>query len=156
MAAETPSLGGPHGGSRSYRPPPKNELVAAQMSRMPRESTTPEILFRRALHAAGFRFRIHRRDLPGRPDVVLPRAKLAIFIDGCYWHACEIHGTLPKNNREWWRAKFEENRKRDRRKDEALRALGWTPVHFWEHEAVEHMVEVVHGLWNDRTGRAVH
>jgi len=123
------------------------------MSRMPRASTGPEILFRRALHSAGLRFTTHRRDLPGRPDVVLSRAKMAIFIDGCFWHACEEHGTLPKNNRDWWRAKFEGNRERDRRKDEALKIEGWLPLHFWEHEHVEDMVEVVIDLWRQRTGR---
>jgi DNA mismatch endonuclease (patch repair protein) len=118
---------------------------------MPRASTGPEIAFRKALHAAGFRFTLHRRDLPGRPDVVLSRPKIAIFIDGCFWHACEEHGTLPKNNREWWKRKFEGNRERDRRKDEALRAQGWIALHFWEHEDVRHMVQRVRLIWIERT-----
>lgn len=124
------------------------------MSRMPTSSSGPEVAFRKALHAAGLRFTLHRRDLPGRPDVVLSRAKLAIFIDGCFWHACEEHGTIPKNNRDWWRRKFEGNRERDRRKDEALIVQGWLPVHFWEHEDIDDMVAVVRRLWSERTGRA--
>lgn len=127
--------------------------MSAQMSRMPTASSRPEVAFRKALHAAGLRFTLHRRDLPGRPDVVLSRAKLAIFIDGCFWHACEEHGTLPKSNRDWWRRKFEGNRERDRRKDDALVAMGWLPVHFWEHEETDAMVAEVRRLWRERTGR---
>ena len=135
------------------RPKPKNALVSAQMSRMPRASSGPELVFRRALHASGLRFTTHRRDLPGTPDVVLSKAKIAVFIDGCFWHGCEEHGTLPKNNREWWRAKLDGNRQRDLRKDEALRAIGWIAIHFWEHENVDDMVRVIRELWLDRTGR---
>lgn len=123
------------------------------MSRMPRSSTDPELQLRRALHGAGLRFRVHDRTLPGTPDVVMTRARLAVFVDGCFWHACPDHGVLPKNNREWWREKLGTNRARDARKDSALRELGWLPVHFWEHEPVEAMVATVDLLWRGRTGR---
>jgi len=127
--------------------------VSAQMSRMPRASTGPEVRLRRALHAAGLRFRLHDRSLPGTPDIVFTRARLAVFLDGCYWHGCDEHGVLPKNNREWWRAKLAANRERDRRKDAALVELGWTPLHFWEHEPVDEVVAAVVRHWRERTGR---
>src|SRR5262249_10460812 len=101
--------------NRENRPRPKDAVVSAQMSRMPRTSTQPELAVRRALHASGLRFTVNRRDLPGSPDVVLSRAKLAIFVDGCFWHGCTEHCVVPKNNREWWVAKFASNTERDRR-----------------------------------------
>jgi DNA mismatch endonuclease (patch repair protein) len=135
------------------RPVPKSAGVSAQMSRMPRSSTKPELMLRRALHARGLRFRLHRRDLPGTPDIVLPRARLAVFVDGCFWHACGEHGTLPKNNREWWAAKLARNVERDREKDEALRTLDWLPLHVWEHTPVEEMVELVVNTWRAQLGQ---
>jgi DNA mismatch endonuclease, patch repair protein len=122
---------------------PLNATVSAQMSRMPRASTSPELGLRKALHARGFRFRLHRRDLPGTPDIVFTGAKVAVFVDGCFWHGCPDHGVLPKNNREWWTNKLAGNAERDARKDKELVALGWTPVHFWEHTPVVEMVEEV-------------
>lgn len=68
-----------------------------------------------------------------RPDFVFVRARLAIFIDGCFWHGCPLHGTQPRNNAEFWKAKIDGNRRRDRRNRVALRALGWTTMHVWEH-----------------------
>jgi DNA mismatch endonuclease, patch repair protein len=136
------------------RPSPLNAIVSAQMSRMPRTSTGPEMELRRALHAAGLRFRTHDRSLPGTPDVVFPKARMAVFVDGCFWHGCPDHGVLPKSNRDWWREKLETNRKRDQRKDAALADLGWVPVHFWEHEALDDMVGLVLRLWRERTGRS--
>ena len=137
----------------SRRPLAKNAGVSAQMSRMPRSSTKPEVALRRMLHAQGLRFQIHRRDLPGTPDIVLSRARVAVFVDGCFWHSCAEHGVLPKNNREWWAAKFEANIRRDKRKDAALEELGWLPLHLWEHTPVSEMASVVASTWRLRTGR---
>src|SRR5690606_6808375 len=105
------------------------------------------------LHSRGLRFRVNFRGLPGTPDVVLTRARLAVFVDGCFWHHCPEHGALPKNNREWWMAKFEATAARDRRKDGELASAGWLPLHFWEHEPVEVMSAEVVRLWRIRTGR---
>lgn len=110
---------------------------------MPRHSTKPEVELRRALHARGFRFRLHRRDLPGTPDIVFPRQRIAVFVDGCFWHGCPTHGVIPKNNRQWWLAKLTKNVERDARKDAELVALGWTPLHLWEHETIESMMAVI-------------
>lgn len=136
------------------RPAPKNETVSAQMRRMPRSSTKPEVALRRALHARGLRFHVHRRDLPGTPDIVLSRARIAVFVDGCFWHGCGEHGVLPKNNREWWAAKLAANAERDSRKDAELQKLGWLPMHLWEHMPVDDMTDVVVAAWRSRTGRS--
>src|SRR4051812_49171585 len=111
-------------------------MVSEQMSRMPRASTQPELVLRRALHARGLRFRVNRRDLPGTPDIVLSRARIAVFVDGCFWQGWEEHGVLPKNTREWGREKLAENGEGDRRKDAELETMGWLPMHFWEHRPV--------------------
>ena len=79
-------------------------------------------------------------------------SKLAVFVDGCYWHNCPDHGTIPKNNREWWIEKFETNRRRDLRKDQELRELGWLPIHVWEHEDPTKAAQKIHRLINQRTG----
>ncbi len=131
---------------------PKSEVVSAQMRRMPRSSTKPELALRRALHARGLRFTINRRDLPGTPDIVFSRAKLAVFVDGCFWHGCAQHGVIPKNNREWWTQKLAANIERDGRKDAALTALAWTPLHLWEHTQLDEMVERVVASWRELTG----
>jgi DNA mismatch endonuclease (patch repair protein) len=85
--------------------------------------------------------------------VVLTRARIAVFIDGCFWHGCALHGTLPKNNREWWTAKLWRTAERDRRKDAELVAMGWLPLHFWEHEQTTDVVNRIVAAWGLRTGR---
>lgn len=137
----------------SEKPTPKNMAVSRQMSRMPREDTGPEMAIRRLLHASGLRYRVNYRELPGSPDIALTRAEVAVFIDGCFWHGCPDHGTLPKNNQEWWRRKLERNRERDAEKDAELRERGWRPVHFWEHEDPVTAAEKIIDLWRRRTGR---
>jgi DNA mismatch endonuclease (patch repair protein) len=93
---------------------------------------------RSRLHARGLRFRVHRRLLKGsrrEVDVVFPGAKVAVFVDGCFWHGCPEHGTWPRNNADFWRRKIEGNVKRDRDTDARLEADGWTVLRVWEHEA---------------------
>ncbi len=126
----------PAGPSSEVRPRPRplDAAVTAQMSRMPRRDTKPELQIRRLLHARGLRYRVDDKRLPGRPDIVFAGARLAVFVDGCFWHACPEHGVLPKNNREWWRSKLTANVERDRRKDENLWTQGWSVLHVWEHE----------------------
>lgn len=99
--------------------------------------TGPEIAVRSLLHAGGLRFRKHQAPLQGlrcTADVVFPSERVAVFIDGCWWHACPVHGRRPSANRGYWSSKFERNRARDRRNDEALRRAGWAVVRAWEHE----------------------
>jgi DNA mismatch endonuclease (patch repair protein) len=93
---------------------------------------------RRACHHLGLRYWANRRPLPTlrrEADLVFPRARVAVFVDGCFWHGCPEHGTWPRNNAEFWRAKIEGNVRRDRDTDARLEAEGWTVVRVWEHEA---------------------
>lgn len=116
------------------RPTASSEAVRRRMSQQRAAHTRPEVALRSALHRRGVRFRLHRRDLPGRPDIIVVRLRLAIFVDGCFWHACPVHYVPPKSNAEWWASKLAANVDRDRRLDTALMALGWEPVHVWEHQ----------------------
>lgn len=95
--------------------------------------TKPEKLVRSALHAAGFRFRLHRAGLPGRPDVVLPRYKIAVFVHGCFWHghSCK-RGARPSSNADFWNAKIERNIARDCASLARLKALGWRATVIWQ------------------------
>nr|WP_231932827.1 very short patch repair endonuclease [Micromonospora rifamycinica] len=120
------------------------------MRRQPRTSTKPELALRRELHRRGLRFRVNHSDLPGRPDVAFSRAKVAVFVDGCFWHRCPQHGTVPRNNREWWQAKLDRNVARDRAKDAALAELGWVVLHVWEHEAIGAAADLVQAEWRRR------
>ncbi len=107
------------------------------MSSIRDRDSKPEVRVRRALHRMGLRFRLHRKDLPGSPDVVLPGRKIAVLVHGCFWHGCKKcdRGTrVPKTNTEFWLAKIAENRQRDRRVQRALRAAGWRVMVVWACE----------------------
>lgn len=107
------------------------ERRGALMSRIRSKNTTPELVVRRLAHSLGYRFRVHRRDLPGSPDLVFPARRKVVFVHGCFWHrhdGCAKRG-VPKSNVEFWKAKFDTNVGRDRRK---LRALGWGVMVVWE------------------------
>lgn len=99
------------------------------------KDTSPEMIVRRLLHRLGYRFRLHRKDLPGRPDIVLPRYRKAIFVHGCFWHAhgCP-KGQPPKSRREYWLPKLEANVNRDRTKIAELQRLGWDVLVIWQCE----------------------
>jgi DNA mismatch endonuclease (patch repair protein) len=135
---------------RSIRPRPLNETVRKQMSRMPTKDTESELALRRELHKRGLRFRLHLRSLPGRPDIAFTRAHVAVFVDGCFWHRCTIHGTAPRNNGAWWAEKLDANVARDQRNDRSLRDLGWLPVHVWEHDDPSLAAARIHALWRSR------
>jgi DNA mismatch endonuclease (patch repair protein) len=118
--------------------------------------TAPELAVRGALHAAGFRFRMHRRDLPGSPDVVLPKYRTVIFVHGCFWHRhprCRFT-TDPASNRSFWRRKFVENITRDRRQKRELRTAGWRVLTVWECQARKpHVIEQLIRAIRHRAGR---
>lgn len=99
------------------------------------KDTGPELIVRRLLHALGYRFRLHRKDLPGRPDIVLPKRRKVIFVHGCFWHwhGCS-KGQLPKSRLDYWQPKLEANVKRDRTKREQLESLGWKTLVVWQCE----------------------
>ena len=106
---------------------------SALMARIRGKDTKPEVFVRSALHRAGFRFRLYARGLPGRPDIVLPRHGVVIFVHGCFWHrhGCAL-ASEPATRRRFWQAKFEANMARDRRNARALRKLGWRVLTGWE------------------------
>jgi DNA mismatch endonuclease (patch repair protein) len=120
-------------------PSPTSPAVTAVMRGNRRADTAPERQVRSLLHANGYRYRTdHRLDVPGarvRPDIVFTRRRLAVFIDGCFWHRCPEHGTSPRANTHYWGPKLERNIARDQRVDQALRAAGWTVLRIWEHVA---------------------
>lgn len=105
------------------------------MSRIRGKNTKPEIAVRSMLHRMGYRFRLHRRDLPGSPDIVLPGRATALFVHGCFWHGHACKWTkMPKSREDYWLQKIEANRRRDRRACRQLRALGWCVLVVWECE----------------------
>lgn len=124
------------------------------MSRIRSKDTKPEMLVRRALHAAGLRFRVHAK-LPGRPDIVFGPCRLAVFCHGCWWHICPRHFRMPKSNVGFWREKFRRNAERDRRVVRRLRRMGWGVLRFWEHEINCDLAGVVRRIERARSRRLV-
>lgn len=107
------------------------------MSRVKGSNTAPEIVVRKWLHAHGYRFRLHRKDLPGKPDIVLPKYSVVIFVHGCFWHGhkgCK-RAALPTSNRNYWETKIARNVERDRKRARELRKLGWSVLTVWECKA---------------------
>ncbi|WP_331394259.1 very short patch repair endonuclease [Actinomyces polynesiensis] len=119
------------------QPEAPTDQVRSRMVSQARSDTSPELALRRELFAMGLRYRI-QFPVPGRPrrtiDIAFPRAKVAIFVDGCFWHGCPTHSVPPKHNADWWRSKLESNRQRDSNTTALLQAEGWTVLRFWEHE----------------------
>lgn len=122
------------------------------MSRIRSANTKPEMHLRRALWAAGLRFRVRGKTC-GRPDVVFTRSKLAVFVDGCFWHGCPVHGTHPKTNQGYWRSKIEGNKARDERVSAQLHALGWSVMRFWLHQLDDDLPRVVEQIQAERERR---
>ena len=121
----------------TYTPAQRSELMARVRSK----DTRPERLVRRLAHRMGYRYRLHYRKLPGRPDLVFPRLKKALFVHGCFWHQhpnpeCRLT-RLPKSRLEYWRPKLENNRRRDQRQQDALLDLGWRFMVIWECETLD-------------------
>jgi DNA mismatch endonuclease, patch repair protein len=112
-------------------------VTSARMARVRNRDTGPEMAVRRELHRRGRRFFVQRAVLPGRrrPDLVFPRLRVVVFVDGCFWHSCPEHATKPKTNAEWWAEKLARNVARDRQADRDLDRAGWRVVRVWEHES---------------------
>lgn len=121
-----------------HRPAASSPEALRRMRSTRQRDTNAEVALRRVLYAMGLRYRLHRSIIPGvrrRPDIVFPAAKVAVFVDGCFWHSCPVHGTLPKANASWWAAKLRANALRDADTDRRLQEVGWHVVRVWEHEA---------------------
>jgi DNA mismatch endonuclease (patch repair protein) len=132
-------------------PTPSSDAVSARMRATRRRDTGPEIAVRSALHALGLRYRVDLPiRLPGRrpvrPDVVFTRRRICIFVDGCFWHCCPIHGVEPSRNVGYWGPKLARNVARDRAVDAALADEGWTVVRIWEHDDPGSAAAVIAGL----------
>ncbi len=125
-------------------PRSSSPAVTRTMQGNRRRDTAPEVRLRSALHARGHRFRKDLRVVADgvavRPDVVFPRRRVAIFLDGCFWHACPEHGTQPRSNDWYWAPKLARNVERDRRQTSALERAGWRVLRVWEHEPVDQAV----------------
>lgn len=108
--------------------------------------TSPELALRRRVHRLGLRYRVNERPLRSlrrTGDLLFRRAKLVVFVDGCFWHSCPDHGSLPATRQEWWTAKLERTVQRDRETNAALRAAGWTVLRIWEHEDMDEAAQRV-------------
>ena len=120
--------------------------------------TKPELRLRSALHARGMRFLVATRPVSKvrrTADIVFTRARIAVFVDGCFWHVCPVHHTVSKTNAEFWAAKADANQRRDAQTNELLQAHGWLVMRFWEHEQVDVAVAEIRREWMKRTGREV-
>ncbi|MDW3214979.1 MAG: very short patch repair endonuclease [Ilumatobacteraceae bacterium] len=134
------------------RPAPSTADVSRRMSRQAQKDTGPELAIRRRLHAAGLRYRVDHPPIRGvrrRADIVFTKKKVAVFVDGCFWHSCPIHATQPKANAEWWADKLARNKVRDEETDRILEAAGWKVIRVWEHDdpadAAAQIVRIVRG-----------
>ncbi|WP_407727467.1 very short patch repair endonuclease [Rhodococcoides fascians] len=117
--------------------PVTDAKTSARLSKQRRRDTKPEVALRRELHRRGLRYFVDRAPLKGmrrRADLVFPRRKVAVYVDGCFWHSCPIHATRPRNNAQWWADKLAANVARDRDTDTRLIEEGWRVVRIWEHE----------------------
>ena len=129
------------------------------MSVAKRRDTAPEVALRRELHARGMRYRV-AYPVPGQRrrtiDVAFTRAKVAVFVDGCFWHGCPEHGMIPRSNGDWWKTKFAANQARDRDTDRLLSELGWAVVRVWEHEPPHAASDRVEAVVSQRSSKRAH
>ena len=116
---------------------PSSAAASSRMRTVKQKDNPVELALRSLLHSRGLRFRAHYKVAPqirARPDIAFVASRVAVFVDGCFWHRCPKHGTLPKSNDAWWLAKLNANVDRDRNADGQLRRIGWRVIRVWEHE----------------------
>jgi DNA mismatch endonuclease, patch repair protein len=132
--------------------------ASARMSRQARHDTGPELALRSELHRHGLRYRTHRRPVHGvrrEADVVFSQARVAVFVDGCFWHGCPQHGTQPKRNATFWDEKILLNQVRDAETDSLLRAACWLPIRVWEHELAADAADRIEAIVRERSAGEV-
>ena len=141
--------------------PPTSLVVSARMSRQAVRDTAPEVQVRRALRRLGLGYRLHRSVVPGvrrSADIVFLGARVAVFVDGCFWHGCAEHKGMPRSNATWWAEKIARNQARDADTDQRLRNAGWLSLRVWEHEepadAAERIAQIVRARRNDYAASA--
>lgn len=115
------------------------------MAQIKGKNTKPEIVLRKALWSKGYRYRLKSK-LAGKPDIVFPQRKIAIFVDGCFWHKCPEHYIAPKQNSDFWEKKISGNVKRDQKVNRQLERSGWTVIRVWEHEIKSSLESCIDGL----------
>lgn len=128
------------------KPFASSETMHVRMSRQRRRDTAAELAVRRELFGRGLRYRVHRRPVPElrrQADIVFSKRRVAVFVDGCFWHGCPEHGVRPSVNEAYWCSKLEANKSRDRDTDMRLEQAGWRVVHVWEHELPSKVADVV-------------
>jgi len=130
------------------RPAPSSSLVSRNMKNVRTRDTGPELAVRRLLFANGLRYRVNYK--PSSPklgrssiDIAFPGKRLAVFIDGCFWHSCPEHGSVPKANNKWWQKKLAENVERDEKVTNTLKEGGWRVQRFWSHESPEDVCQLI-------------
>ena len=135
-------------------PRPLDDALSERMSRVRRRDTGPELELRRELRRRGLRYRVGRAPIAGlrsRPDVVFGPARVAVYVDGCFWHGCPLHGVLPKNNRSWSHDKLDANRRRDARANALLTRAEWLVIRIWEHEDLQAAAARIETTVDERT-----
>lgn len=138
---------------KQYHPPASSAQVRERMQAQPRKDTVCEMAVRSAVHALGLRYRVHQRPEAGlrrEADLVFRRDKVAVFVDGCFWHGCPEHHIPPSTNYYWWAEKIGKNRARDEETDRVLTECGWLVVRVWEHEDPVEVAERVQRAVEDR------
>jgi DNA mismatch endonuclease (patch repair protein) len=138
---------------RVSRPTPSSEAAWARMKAAKPRDTAPEKALRSALHRKGLRFRLDERpaeNLNRKADIVFRSAKVAVFVDGCFWHGCPVHGTEAKANAEFWAQKIKQNQERDLDTTSRLEALGWRVIRVWEHEDPEEASQRIYDIVVER------
>lgn len=141
--------------SQTLRPPSSSVEVSARMRLQKTSDTQIELSLRRELFGRGLRFRLQGPAVPGtrrKADLEFRAARVAVFVDGCFWHACPTHGSIPKSNAAWWTAKLSENAERDRDSDDRLTSDGWLVVRVWEHESPAAAADRVEEAVRTRSG----
>jgi DNA mismatch endonuclease (patch repair protein) len=131
-----------------------SDAVRRSMKSNRSRDTKPELRLRKVVHAQGLRYRVAAPPIPGirrTADLLFTRAKIAVFVDGCFWHGCPEHHTVAKTNAEFWAQKMEGNRRRDRDTDRLLTERGWLVIRMWEHEAPEATAKIIYDAWVQRT-----
>ncbi|WP_432790472.1 very short patch repair endonuclease [Brevibacterium sp. K11IcPPYGO002] len=121
-----------------------------------RRDTKPELTLRSILHSRGLRFRVDCSPIKGvrsRADIVFSKAKIVVFVDGCFWHGCPLHFISPKTNADYWSAKIAKNKGRDLRVDRVMSQAGWIVIHIWEHDDPAVAADLVERAWRRRTNR---
>lgn len=127
-------------------PVPKSEAVSRVMSSNKAKNTSPELILRKAIYSAGLRgYRLHSKKVLGKPDIIFVKKKIAIFVDGCFWHGCKKHASVPRTNVLFWKEKIARNKERDKEVNRKLRKDGWKVSRIWEHE-LKNIPALIHSI----------